>query len=46
MRRKLLLVNPVNDPKLSLGTVVPIRVPPLGLGCVAGLTPKTPKLTL
>ena len=39
MRKKLLLVNPVNDRDLSLSTVVPIRVPPLGLGCVAALTP-------
>jgi len=39
MYKKLLLINPVQDPKLSLGTVTPIRAPPIGLGYVAALTP-------
>lgn len=39
MNKKLLLINPVQEARLSLGIVVPIRVPPIGLGCVAALTP-------
>ncbi|UCG82038.1 MAG: B12-binding domain-containing radical SAM protein [Dehalococcoidia bacterium] len=39
MNKKLLLINPVQDARLSLGIVAPIRVPPIGLGYVAALTP-------
>lgn len=38
MGKKLLLINPVQDARLSLGVVLPIRIPPLGLGYVAALT--------
>ena len=38
-KKKLLLINPVQDARLSLATVTPIRVPPIGLGYVAALTP-------
>jgi len=39
MRKKLLLINPVRDARLSLATVEPLKVPPIGLGYVAALTP-------
>ena len=39
MHRKLLLINPVQNPMLSLGTVTPIRVPPISLSYLAALTP-------
>ena len=39
MAKKLLLINPVQDSKLSLGIVEPIRIPPISLAYIAALTP-------
>lgn len=39
MRRKLLLINPVNPRKVGLTVNTSARFPPLGLGIVAALTP-------
>lgn len=39
MRRKLVLVNPVNPNRLGLSINLSGRFPPLGLGIVAALTP-------
>jgi len=41
MRKKLLLVNPVNPNRLGLSINLSGRFPPLGLGIIAALTPGT-----
>lgn len=40
MKKKLLLINPVNHLRKGLAGIVSVRRPPLGLGVIASLTPQ------
>ena len=46
MKRKLVLVNPVNPARVGLTVNKSSRFPPLGLGIIAGLTPAAWDVTL
>ena len=41
MKKKLILINPVNNSQTGLNINKSLRYPPLGLGIVAALTPET-----
>jgi radical SAM superfamily enzyme YgiQ (UPF0313 family) len=46
MKRKLVLINPANPLRPGIGLNILSRFPPLGLGVIAGLTPKSWDLRL